>query len=106
MFNLVKPAYAVDLSIPQYNPLARVSSVGVLMNVVGPIAMGIGGFICLMFLLWGGFLYLTSGGEPEKVQQGKRTLTYAIIGLIVMVCSVLFVNIITYVFGVNSFFKK
>lgn len=103
---MIKAAYAVDFSNPRINPAANVSSFATLVNVLGPIAMVIGGGICLTFLIWGAFVYLTSAGEPEKVQQAKRTITYALIGLIVMICSVLFVNIITHVLGVNSFFKK
>lgn len=103
---MIKAAHAIDLSNPVIYPVARVSSIATLMNVIGPIAMSIGALICLAMLLWGGFLYITSSGEQEKIQQGKRTLTYALIGMIIMVCSVLFVNLITYFLGVNSFFTK
>lgn len=102
---MIKAAHAIDLSNPAVNPVARVGTIATLMNVIGPIAMTIGGVICLVMLLWGGFIYLTSGGEPEKLQQGRRTITYAIIGLIIMICSVLFVNLITYVLGVKSYFS-
>ena len=34
-----------------------------------------------MFIV-GGFKYVTSGGDPKKVQAAQATLTYAILGLV------------------------
>jgi hypothetical protein len=103
---MIKEVQAIDFSSPTVNPVANVGTFATLMNVIAPLAMAIGAFICLAMLFWGGFLYLTSGGEADKVQQGKRTLTYAIIGLIILICSTLFVNVIALVLGVPSFFAK
>ncbi|MBI1863550.1 hypothetical protein HYS00_05540 [Candidatus Microgenomates bacterium] len=103
---MFKPVYAVDFSNPATNPAAKVGNIGMLVNFLGPLAMAIGAFICLAMLLWGGFLYITSGGEQDKIQQGKRTLTYALIGLVVMITAMLFVNVLAYVLGVKSFFAK
>lgn len=103
---MIPSAHAVDFSNSTVNPAAKVSSIATLMDVIAPIAMVIGAFICLAMLIWGGFTYLTSAGEPDKLQQGKRTLTYAIIGVILMISAVLLVNLITYILGVNSFFTK
>lgn len=103
---MIKAAHAIDFSNTSINPTARINSFGALVDLIGPIAMVIGGLIFLSMLLWGGFIYITSSGEQEKVQQGKRTLTYAFIGLILMICATLFVNLISYFLGVNSFFSQ
>ena len=42
------------------------------------------GIALFVMLLIGGFKYLISGGDPKKSQSAQQTLTYAIIGLIVI----------------------
>jgi hypothetical protein len=47
-------------------------------------AMGIVGSIALLMAVWGGFLWLTSMGNETKVEQGKKTLIWAILGLVLI----------------------
>lgn len=42
------------------------------------------GVIALVLVLYGGYLYMTSGGDPEKVGKAKKVLINAIIGLIII----------------------
>ena len=44
----------------------------------------LGGIIAFIFLILGGFKYLTAGGDPKKVEQARNTLTYAILGLVLL----------------------
>ncbi len=46
--------------------------------------LGISGVVALLMFVWGGFLWLTSAGEIDKVKKGKQTLTWAVIGLVVI----------------------
>ncbi|MEX2033537.1 MAG: hypothetical protein WD889_03245 [Candidatus Colwellbacteria bacterium] len=48
--------------------------------------------LVLIFFLWGGFLLLTSGGSPNRVEQGKKAITGAVIGLIIVLTSVVVIN--------------
>ena len=52
------------------------------------------GAIAVVFVVVGGFWYLTSGGNEEQAEKGKRTLINAIIGIIVVVLSYAIVNVI------------
>jgi ABC-type Fe3+ transport system permease subunit len=38
-------------------------------------------------LLWGGFLFITSAGDPQKVIKARNTLTWALIGALIFVVS-------------------
>lgn len=38
----------------------------------------------VFFIVWGGFLYMTSRGNPEKLDQAKRILKNALIGLVIV----------------------
>jgi TRAP-type C4-dicarboxylate transport system permease small subunit len=43
------------------------------------------GVIFLCLVIYGGFLWMTSNGKEEKVLKAKKTLTDAVIGLIIIV---------------------
>jgi len=46
--------------------------------------LGIAALISVIYIIVGGFSYITSSGNAEKVQSATKTITYAIIGLIVI----------------------
>lgn len=50
-------------------------------------AVRLAGLIVFIMLLAGGFQYLTSGANPEKTKAAKNTLTYAVLGLVLMLLS-------------------
>ncbi|MEA1937199.1 MAG: pilin [Patescibacteria group bacterium] len=45
--------------------------------------LGFVGMIAVLMLIWGGVTYLTSAGDEDKAKTGKKTLSYAIIGLVI-----------------------
>jgi len=50
------------------------------------IATLLGGIAVFVMLIIGGFNYLTSGGDPEKVKKATNTLTWATAGLFILIC--------------------
>ena len=57
-------------------------------NIVASI-LGFAGIALFIMLVIGGFKYLISGGNPESVASAQKTITYAIIGLIIIALSFL-----------------
>lgn len=55
-------------------------------------ALGFLGLLAILIVIYGGFLYLTSAGEPDKAEKGKKSVTYAIIGIILILGSFAIVN--------------
>lgn len=55
-------------------------------------ALSIMGGLVLLMLIWGGFTWLTSAGNQEKVKKGTGTMLWAIIGAILILSSYLIVN--------------
>jgi len=51
-----------------------------------------------IMLLVGGFQYLTSLGNPEKIKKAQGTLKFAVIGLIVFISSFLILKTIDFLF--------
>ena len=73
---------------------------GLFSNVVG-IILGIAGITFFILLLSSGFKFITSGGDPKALEGAKKTLTYAIGGLIVIILSYLILLLIKEVTGVD-----
>jgi hypothetical protein len=47
--------------------------------------MGIAGGIAFIMIIYSGYLVISSGGNPQKLQAGKELLTAAISGLLLLV---------------------
>jgi hypothetical protein len=56
------------------------------------ILFGIIGGITLLFVVLGGFRYITSGGNPQSAARAKDTILYALIGLTITVAATAIVN--------------
>ncbi len=52
------------------------------------------GLIATIMVIYGGFLYITSGGDDAGAEKGKKILIYAAIGIIVILVSYAIVNTI------------
>lgn len=50
------------------------------------------GAVALGFIIYGAILFVTSGGDSDKVTKARNTLIYAIIGIVVIVLSYAIVN--------------
>jgi hypothetical protein len=53
---------------------------------------GISGSLALVMLIYGGFLWLTSAGSSERIEGGKKAITAAIFGLLIVFGAWLIVN--------------
>jgi hypothetical protein len=42
------------------------------------------GVIAVLIILWGGFLWMTAAGEPDKVDKAKKLIVSGIIGLVII----------------------
>lgn len=57
-------------------------------------AIGIGGGIAFLLMLFGAFQLMTSSGDPERVQAGKQLITSALAGLLMIIFSVFLLELI------------
>lgn len=53
------------------------------------------------YILWGGFKFIFSGGDDNKVKQAMGTIRHAIIGLIIVIGAVFIVYIVGQFFGMD-----
>lgn len=55
-------------------------------------ALGIAFFVSVIYLIYGGFLYITSAGNEESAEKGKNAIVYSLIGIVVIVLSFVIVS--------------
>lgn len=80
---------------------AQISDLGPLFQRVVSLVLGFAGIVLFVILVVGGFKYITSGGDPKAIEGAKKTLTYAVAGLVVILVSYLILVLISNVTGVN-----
>lgn len=66
------------------------------------ILIPVGGVILFVMLIVGGFYFIFSGGEPRRVEGAKGTITYAIIGIVVLAAAFLIIQLIANFVGVPA----
>jgi hypothetical protein len=89
-FLLTEKVQAVALP----NPLGSVNTVPELINRAIIAILGIVGALALLMFVWGGLLWMTSGGNSDQVKKGRETLVWASIGLLIIFASYSLVNTI------------
>jgi hypothetical protein len=57
------------------------------------------GFLGFLVILWGAFQYVTAFGQEEKTTRAKNTIYYALIGILVIACSLAIIGLIWQIFG-------
>ena len=76
-------AMAQTITIP--NPLGSGGKdIPTLINTIATWLLGIGSTIAVIIVIWAAFLFMTSGGNQQRVTMARKTLLYAIIGLTVL----------------------
>ena len=78
------------------------SDLGVLLTVGIRIFFIVGAIAVLIYVLWGAFNWITSGGDKERVQKAQGKIRNAIIGIMIMVLMLaVFATIMQTVLGGN-----
>jgi hypothetical protein len=81
---------------------ATISDLNGVFSQVVSVALGLGGVAFFVMFVVGGFQYLTAGGDPKAVEGAKKTLTYAVFGLVAVALSFLVIRLIADFTGVGS----
>ena len=88
---------AKDLLVSKSNPPAMVRechksfmgwwdwcSVIATAQYVYSIFLAIFGSVATLVIIYGGILYITSGGDSQKTERAKKVITYALIGIVIV----------------------
>lgn len=60
-------------------------------------------FVGFLMFVYGAFMLMLSGGNPNGFETAKNTFTYAIFGFVLALSSFVIIQLISYFTGLNSF---
>ncbi len=69
-------------------------SVNALIRTIINWMLGVAFAIAVVFLIFGGFMYITSAGNEESAEKGKGTVVNALIGIVIIILSYVIVNVV------------
>jgi hypothetical protein len=72
-----------------------------LMLFIFPIA----GLILFLNIMWSGFSYLTSAGDPKKMEMAKGRLTTSLIGFIILFLAFWITQLVAFILGIKGVFN-
>lgn len=97
--------HAVDVcpESGQYSGLCgiRLDDSSTVIRDVITIAFVVASILALFFLIYGGIRWITSGGDKGKVDEARKTITAAVIGLIVTFLAFFILSFVQYLFGMT-----
>ncbi len=73
----------------------------IVLNIVFDLTLAIG-YIALAMVVYGGYMYIMSQGDPGKAAKGKKTLSSAVIGVVIAMGASVIVNTLIFVLGMNN----
>jgi hypothetical protein len=98
MFGFVLAAGAHGQGIQP--PIEPTTIQGLLLRIL-KYARGTAGTIGVIFIIIGGIKYILSGGNVKRLEAAKKTVTYAIAGLAIVIAAPIFLNEILLIVGGN-----
>jgi hypothetical protein len=93
----------INLTLSGLPLLADTSgAISVMRDYIAPtmqVLVGIASIACVFFLVHGGYLYMTSRGNPESLETAKRVLRNALIGLVLVIGAATLTTILSSAYG-------
>lgn len=83
------------------NPTNQTDLGRILFDVINALLL-FAGAVAVLFLIIGGFRYVVSTGNPDQVEAAKKTILYAILGLIIIFIAFVLVKLVQQYLGVTG----
>jgi hypothetical protein len=88
-------------SFPDGGGIAGSRTVTELIISIINIMLFFAGMVAVVFIIIGGYWYITSAGNEEQAEKGKGTMVNAIIGIVVIILSWTLISVVTRLVGNN-----
>ena len=83
------------------NPIKDIDSPYDFISSILPNIYIISGIILLVYLVFGGFIMVTSAGVPDEAAKGQKIITNAIMGFVIIFASYWIIQIIEIITGIT-----
>ena len=79
------------------NTVQKIIQIGITILFVGAIV------ITFFYLIQGGIQWIVSGGDKQRIEQARLKLTYAVVGLVVVLLAFFIINFVSGFFNIKFF---
>ncbi|HUC94591.1 MAG TPA: hypothetical protein VMR19_01110 [Candidatus Saccharimonadales bacterium] len=88
-------------AFPGASPLASITPGGIIGNIL-PYVFGAAAIALLIYLILGGFQFMTSRGDPKAAQGAQAKITNAVIGFVIVIFAYVIVRLLGTVLGLTG----
>ncbi len=108
--SIIAPSFAHASQIPDPGLCTKVNGLnctnytlnGLIIRVINWI-LAITLAVDVLFMIIGGFLYITSAGNEDRAKKGRTTVINAIIGLVIIILAYVIANVVSSFFSTENF---
>lgn len=84
--------------------VATIDCVPIILQNVINFLIGFAGILSMLLIVWAGIRFVMSEGDKEKIVNARKTLTYALLGLLLVALAFVILNFIFAFTQGNAFF--
>lgn len=86
-----------------FSPAGTFKDIGSLVSTITSNAFVLAGLLAFVFIIVGGFAIImgAGSGDPKRMEQGRKTLTMAVAGLLIIIFSFWIVRLVGLLLGVD-----
>ena len=94
-------AFTGALGVPDKTVPTNIAEV---INNILPYVFGAASFALLVYLILGGFQFMTSRGDPKAAQAAQAKITNALIGFVIVIFAFVIIKLFGQIFGIEGTF--
>ena len=91
----------IPINPPANIPTGGPAQLGSILGYLIEVLMFFGILLSLLYLIWGGFDWIMSSGDKQKLANSKQKLIYALVGLATIFMAFFIINLISTILGIN-----
>lgn len=84
--------------------VARLDCIPIILQNVINFLIGFAGVVSVLLIVWAGIRFVLSEGDKEKIVNARKTLTYALLGLLLVALAFVLVRFVVTFTGGETFF--
>ncbi|OGG15692.1 hypothetical protein A3D77_01540 [Candidatus Gottesmanbacteria bacterium RIFCSPHIGHO2_02_FULL_39_11] len=96
------PSGSINIPPP---PELRILDLGKLIGSLLSLFLFLAGLIAFVYLLWGGFQWITSGGDKGNIESARNKIQAALLGLLLVFAAYAIFNLVANFLGVPNIFN-
>lgn len=100
MFSFQTPIFADAQPVPS-NGYAKLSEIPIVFSNILAVVTVLAAMAALVMLIFGGFRYIIAQGDPKAVAAARGTVTWAVVGLVMIIVSWLIILFLSQFLGIN-----